>query len=143
MDRVERACVIAAAAMEWDWQPEYNNGHTIIPPPAQAIRPAIVALAAAGLLAVREKADAQQADRAERAEADLAEAKRRLEWTTRDMGVDFLDQLVPGDRIWIDGAWQTVANTENDEGDITVWVDRRRLPAFTAPAALLVRRAEQ
>jgi hypothetical protein len=51
MDTVERACEIAAAAMEWDWQPEYNNGHTIIPTPAQAIRPAIEALAAAGLLA--------------------------------------------------------------------------------------------
>jgi hypothetical protein len=36
--------------MEWDWQPEYNNGHTIIPAPAQAIRPAIEALVDAGLI---------------------------------------------------------------------------------------------
>jgi hypothetical protein len=116
MDIVERACEIAAAAMEWDWQPEYNNGHTIIPPPAQAIRPAIEALADAGLLAVREKPAA-------------------------------LDQLAPGDRIWLDGAWRTVYRTHQHDGEVEVIV-RNIVPMtphlrFTAPAALLVRRAER
>jgi hypothetical protein len=66
--------------MEWDWQPEYNNGHTIIPAPAQAIRPAIEALAAAGLL------------------ADTAPRERYAA----------LDQLAPGDRIVWTSHGQTV-----------------------------------
>jgi hypothetical protein len=54
-----------------------------------------------------------------------------------------LEQLAPGDRIWLDGAWRTVrVIKKHDEGDVTMWVDRRRLPTLTAPAALLVRRAE-
>jgi hypothetical protein len=114
MDTVDRACEIAAAAMEWDWQPEYNGEHTIIPTPAQAIRPAIEALADAGLLAPRERYAA-------------------------------LDQLAPGDRIWLDGAWREVDLAEEEEfGEISVyyWKDKVQ-QSFTAPAALLVRRAER
>jgi hypothetical protein len=118
MDTVERACEVAAAAMEWDWQPEYNNGHTIIPTPAEAIRPAIEALANAGLLAVRAKPTP-------------------------------IDQLAPGDRIWLDDAWREVGDAvDTGDGEIVVYyigttlgkaIERR----FTAPAALLVRRAER
>jgi hypothetical protein len=112
MDTVERACEIAAAAMEWDWQPEYNNGHTVIPAPAQAIRPAIEALVDAGLLAPRERYAA-------------------------------LDQLAPGDRIWLDGAWREVADTSTHDGDVRVLAGAgENFTDFTAPAALLVRRAE-
>jgi hypothetical protein len=110
MDTVELACEIAAAAMEWDWQSEYNNGHTIIPAPAQAIRPAIEALADAGLLAIRGKPTP-------------------------------LDQLAPGDRIWLDDKWRTVLSARAHCGDVTVAVDQDT--GFTAPAALLVRRADK
>jgi hypothetical protein len=53
-----------------------------------------------------------------------------------------LDQLAPGDRIWVDGQWRETATTETeDSGDISVWLVN--YPGFTAPAALLVRRAER
>jgi hypothetical protein len=52
-----------------------------------------------------------------------------------------LDQLAPGDRIWLDGAWRTVLSARAHCGDVTVAVDQDT--GFTAPAALLVRRAEQ
>jgi hypothetical protein len=60
-----------------------------------------------------------------------------------------LDQLAPGDRIWLDGAWREVGDAvDTGDGEIVVYyigttlgkaIERR----FTAPAALLVRRAEQ
>jgi hypothetical protein len=74
------------------------------------------ALADAGLLAVREKPTA-------------------------------LDHLAPGDRIWLDEAWREVENIiimRNDDIKVVVIEpppDRPRW--FTAPAALLVRRAER
>jgi hypothetical protein len=112
MDTVQRACEIAAAAMEWDWQPEYNGEHVLVPPPAQAIRPAIQALADAGLLAPRERYAS-------------------------------LDQLAPGDRIWLDGAWREVADAGTHDSDIRVLAGAGDdFTDFTAPAALLVRRAE-
>jgi hypothetical protein len=52
-----------------------------------------------------------------------------------------LDQLAPGDRIWLDGAWREVLGTTERSGDISVWLHGSGL-GFTAPAALLVRRAE-
>jgi hypothetical protein len=52
-----------------------------------------------------------------------------------------LDQLAPGDRIWLDGAWREVAQAEDVDGDIAVQLDN--FTGFTAPAALLVRRAER
>ena len=51
-----------------------------------------------------------------------------------------LDQLAPGDRIWLDQAWRTVLSARAHCGDVTVAVDHDT--GFTAPAALLVRRAE-
>jgi hypothetical protein len=61
-----------------------------------------------------------------------------------------LDQLAPGDRIWLDGAWREVvatvkvgAPTASDE--IRVFTGTHsggNARDFTAPAALLVRRAE-
>jgi hypothetical protein len=51
-----------------------------------------------------------------------------------------LDQLAPGDRIWLDGAWREVVATREHCGDVTVDIKPRT--GFTAPAALLVRRAE-
>jgi hypothetical protein len=54
-----------------------------------------------------------------------------------------LDQLAPGDRIWLDGAWREVGHVaELASGDIevTLW---NRVDGFAAPAALLVRRAER
>jgi hypothetical protein len=72
------------------------------------------ALADAGLLAVREKPTA-------------------------------LDQLAPGDHIWVDEAWREVIATgwdaDEGNGDVTVYLKGRE--DFTAPAALLVRRAER
>jgi hypothetical protein len=59
-----------------------------------------------------------------------------------------LEQLAPGDRIWLDGAWRTVYRTyPQRDGEIQVVV-RNIVPmtphlGFTAPAALLVRRAER
>jgi hypothetical protein len=57
-----------------------------------------------------------------------------------------LDQLAPGDRIWLDQAWRTVYRTYQHDGEVEVFV-RNIVPmtphlGFTAPAALLVRRAE-
>jgi hypothetical protein len=52
-----------------------------------------------------------------------------------------LDQLAPGDRIWLDGAWRIVhAAVTTEQGD--AWVETTDHRGFTAPAALLVRRAE-
>jgi hypothetical protein len=53
-----------------------------------------------------------------------------------------LDQLAPGDRIWLDGAWREVhAAVTTEQGD--AWVETTDHRGFTAPAALLVRRAER
>jgi hypothetical protein len=52
-----------------------------------------------------------------------------------------LDQLAPGDRIWLD-RWEIVARTERRKGDeylVVCHSDRD----FAAPAALLVRRTER
>jgi hypothetical protein len=54
-----------------------------------------------------------------------------------------LDQLAPGDRIWIDGAWREVADTSTHDGDVRVLAGTGdHFTDFTAPAALLVRRQE-
>jgi hypothetical protein len=53
-----------------------------------------------------------------------------------------LDQLAPGNRIWLDGAWREVghvAELANGDIEVALW---NRVDGFTAPAALLVRRAE-
>jgi hypothetical protein len=56
-----------------------------------------------------------------------------------------LDQLAPGDRIWIDGAWREVITTAEKDGHVAVFtgtINGGNARDFTAPAALLVRRAE-
>jgi hypothetical protein len=54
-----------------------------------------------------------------------------------------LDQLAPGDRIWLDGAWREVADTISEDGDVRVLAGSGdHFTDFLAPAALLVRRAE-
>jgi hypothetical protein len=55
-----------------------------------------------------------------------------------------LDQLAPGDRIWLDGEWRVVLEVKSisitQEVEVVVYSDGG---GFTAPAALLVRRAER
>jgi hypothetical protein len=54
-----------------------------------------------------------------------------------------LDQLAPGDRIWLDGAWRTVVTTAIDGDELHVFTGAgEHTIDFHAPAALLVRRAE-
>jgi hypothetical protein len=54
-----------------------------------------------------------------------------------------LEQLAPGDRIWLDDAWRVVLEVKPipiiEEVEVVVYSDGG---GFTAPAALLVRRAE-
>jgi hypothetical protein len=55
-----------------------------------------------------------------------------------------LDQLAPGDRIWLDGAWREVVATAEADGTMHVFTGADgHARDFTAPAALLVRRAER
>jgi hypothetical protein len=57
-----------------------------------------------------------------------------------------LEQLAPGDRIWLDEAWREVVATAQHDGDVHVFVGTvlaGDVRDFTAPAALLVRRAER
>jgi hypothetical protein len=50
-----------------------------------------------------------------------------------------IDRLVPGDIICLNGVWRRVRQIKkHDEGDVSIWVDRRRDPALTAPAGQLV-----
>jgi hypothetical protein len=51
-----------------------------------------------------------------------------------------LDHLAPGDRIWLDDAWREVLSAREYDGTVLVVTDQ--VADFTAPAALLVRRAE-
>jgi hypothetical protein len=53
-----------------------------------------------------------------------------------------LEQFAPGDRIWLDGAWRRIGWTTEHDGEIDVGIWGWDGQSFTAPAALLVRRAE-
>jgi hypothetical protein len=55
-----------------------------------------------------------------------------------------LEQLAPGDRIWLDGAWRTVVTTAIEDDVLHVFTGAgEHTIDFHAPAALLVRRAER
>ena len=54
-----------------------------------------------------------------------------------------LDQLAPGDRIWLDGAWRTVVTTAIEDDMLHVFTGAgEHTIDFHDPAALLIRRAE-
>jgi len=73
---------------------------------------------------------------------ELAKARLLADTVPRERYVA-LDQLAPGDRIWLDGAWREVVATADIDGEIQVFAGAGdRFAIFTAPAALLVRRAE-
>jgi hypothetical protein len=52
-----------------------------------------------------------------------------------------LEQLAPGDRIWLDGAWREVRDTVTNSFDVIAYTRDGKL--IGGSAALLVRRAER